>query len=492
MSASREKKKRQNGDPAEVVEASVSQKGMSKTVKKVLIAIVAVVVVAAIVFLGMVSTGFFAKHGTAAVAAGHKLTPAMVNYYYQGAYSQMSQFLSYIIDKDVPLSEQAYSEDMSWADFLMESALSTAASTYAVYDEAVANGYTISEEGQSSIDSTLAMYETYATINGFSSADAMLVYNFGNGCNTKSYREYLTVNTIATEYAQSIGEGFTYSQEDIDTYYGEHAEDFDGVTYRSFNVSIPSDTEEDQKEAALADCEATAKAIAEAADSEEAFTAQVQANVSEDQAETYADPDATLRKDVTKASAGEEAGAWLFDAARQYGDTTYVKNGETGYTVLFFMEQADHSYLLPNISYMRFSVSDSTDEAAMATAKQNAQQTLDTFLAGEQTESAFTALVETQAASGVTGGHNDNLTRGSIGTEVEDWAYDAGRAVGDTQIIETSTGYYVVYFSGYGRPYQDYTVEATMRQNDYNAWYEGVTSGASYTTNGFIMRFTTN
>ena len=33
--------------------------------------IIAVIVIAAIVFLGMVSTGFFAKHGTAAVVSGH-------------------------------------------------------------------------------------------------------------------------------------------------------------------------------------------------------------------------------------------------------------------------------------------------------------------------------------------------------------------------------------------------------------------------------------
>lgn len=486
MSASREKKKRQNGDSAEVAEAKVSQKGMSKTGKKVLIAIVAVVVIAAIVFLGMVSTGFFAQHGTAAVASGHKLTPAMVNYYYQAAYNQMSEFLNYILDPDVPLSEQAYSEDMSWADFLMESALGTAASTYAVYDEAVANGYTISEDGQSGIDSTLEMYEMYATLQGLDSANAMLVYNFGNGCNTKNYREYLTVNTIASEYAQSIGEGFTYSQEDIDAYYAENAVDFDGVTYRSFNVTVPSDAED--KEAALADCEETAKAIAEAAQgSEEEFTAQVQANVSEDQAEAYADPDTTLRTDVTKASAGEAAGEWLFDSARQYGDTTYVANGETGYTVLFFVEQADHSYLLPNVAYLNFAVSDTTDTAAMSAAKESAEKAYASYLAGEQTEDAFMALTETGAASG----KYENLTHGSVGTEVEDWAFDSARAAGDTQVIETSSGYYVVYFSGYGSTYQNYKVETTMRQNDYNDWYQGVTADSAYTTNGFIMRFTT-
>ena len=72
----------------------------------------------------------------------------------------------------------------------------------------------------------------------------------------------------------------------------------------------------------------------------------------------------------------------------------------------------------------------------------------------------------------------------------EDWSFDASRQVGDTGIVETSYGYHVMYFCGYGSTYRDYLVESTLRTNDYNAWMEGVVGEASYTTNSFGMRFT--
>ena len=93
MSASREKKKRQGQDTTEVAVTPEVKKGMSKGTKKFLFAVVAIVLVAAIVFLGMVSSGFLNTHTTAGIANGHKLTPAMLNYHYASAYQEMSSLL---------------------------------------------------------------------------------------------------------------------------------------------------------------------------------------------------------------------------------------------------------------------------------------------------------------------------------------------------------------------------------------------------------------
>ena len=167
MSASREKKKRMNQTDTPV-EAGVQKKQENKTWKRILTVVISVVLVAAIVFLGMVSTGFFEKHLTAAVVNGHKLTPAELNYYYSSAYNTLQSYLGSYLDTDTPLSEQEYTGEGfdTWADYVLDYAASTAANTYAIYDEAIANGFTMPEDSQATIDSQMAMISTYATLYG--------------------------------------------------------------------------------------------------------------------------------------------------------------------------------------------------------------------------------------------------------------------------------------------------------------------------------------
>ena len=150
MSASREKNKRK--EQAAVPETSnEAKKGMSKGLKTTLTVVCAVLVVCIVVFFYMLTSGFFASHATAATVGSHKLTPAMVNYFYKNAYSSMQEqygdFMSYILDTNSPLDEQTYDADTgeTWADFFTQQGLTTAAEVYTIADEAKANGYTLSE-----------------------------------------------------------------------------------------------------------------------------------------------------------------------------------------------------------------------------------------------------------------------------------------------------------------------------------------------------------
>lgn len=493
MSASREKKKRQNQSTVEAVENGVSKKNGKKGLKKVLYSVIAVIVVAAIVFLGMVSTGFFAKHGTAAVASGHKLSPAVVNYFYGTAYTNNQQMLSYFTDSSTPLDEQAFGGDTyeTWADYLMDTALNSAAQMYAIYDKAVANGYTLSEESEAEIENQMQMYELYASVYGYNNIDTFLASQFGSGCTADSYREYLTVNTLAQEYMNSVSTGLTYTQDEINAYYSAHAEDFDAVTYRVFNINV--DAEAEDTDAAMAACEEAAKAMAEASQGDEAaFLELARENTADEDQDDYDAAPSTVREDYVKASTSEAYRDWLFDAARQTGDTTYVQNGDTGYSVVYFVENVDHSYQLPNVRHILVYVSDTTDADAMATAKEEAQAILDEYLAGDQTEEAFAALADEKSYDSAEGGLIENVAPGAYVQNFEDWCYDESRQVGDTGIIESEYGYHVMLFCGYGQTYQDYSVENTMRNNDYSEWYSNVTADASYTTNAFFMRFTNN
>ena len=90
MSASREKNKRKEQAQNVTPEVKNEKKGMSKGGKTALGIVIAVLAVAVIVFFSMLTTGFFAKHTTAATVGEHKLTPAMVDYFSTDAYSSFA------------------------------------------------------------------------------------------------------------------------------------------------------------------------------------------------------------------------------------------------------------------------------------------------------------------------------------------------------------------------------------------------------------------
>ena len=483
MSASREKKNRQN-QPV-VTPAEAPKKGMSKGLKRTLAIIIAVVLVAAIAFLGMVTTGFFEKHTTAAVANGHKLSPAMLNYYYVYGYQEIQSYLGSALSTDVPLSEQEYiGEDFeTWADYFMDYAASMAANTYAVYDDAMANGYVLSEDGKATIENELQMLELYATYYGYPTVDGLLTGQYGKGCNLKSFEEYLTVTTIASEYATEHSDGLTYSDADIAAYYEENSENFDSATYRYYAIT-PATLGMEEGEEAMKACEEAAKAMAEAAQgNEQAYLDQVASYVSADEAETY-DPDAeTIREDYTFTSFGDFYADWLSDPARKEGDTAYFDN-QTNYAVIYFIRHEDHSYQLPNVRHILISVTDDANEEAKELAASQANTILTEYLTGDKTEESFAELAKTNSADNAeAGGLYENIVPGQMVASFDEWCFDESRQVGDTGIVETEYGYHVMYFSGYGKVYQDYMVENVMRSADYEEWNSAITADVTYTIN---------
>ena len=512
MSASREKNKRK--EQAAVPEtANEAKKGMSKGLKTTLIAVCTVLVVCIVVFFYMLTSGFFASHTTAATVSGHNLSPAMVNYFYKNAYSTMQEqygdFMSYILDTNSPLDEQTYDADTgeTWADFFTQQGLTTAAEVYAIADEAKANGYTLSEKEQAAIESQLTSLDLYAAYSNMN-RNSYIAAVYGTGCSEKSFREYLEVTTLASSYAQSINNGFTYTDAEIAAEYEANPNSYDAVTYRQFLVSDAmfqtdsTDTEDDDAEAeaeTLSDEELTAlkeelasKMAADTQGDEQAFIDQAYENCLESAKETYAEDSATLKENQLYSSLSTDVADWLFDAGRAEGDTTYIAT-DSVYYVLYFVSRSTNDYQLPNVRHILFSVSDTTDETAMDEARTTAEDGLTEYEAGDKTAESFGELAKeyTADSNGDEGGLYENIMPGQMVTEFNDWCFDANRKPGDTGIIETSYGVHVMYFDSFGKIYRDALVENALRSADYNAWYDATAGDGSYTTSAFGMKYTT-
>ena len=496
MSASREKNKRKELNASAEAPATPAKKGMSKGLKWTIGIICLVLVIAIVTFFSMLTSGYLAGHTTAATVGSHKLSPAMVNYFYMDAYNSMScQYgdkLSYIIDSNTPLNEQYYDEEngITWADTLIEQGLTSAARIYAIYDEAVANGETLSDDDQSSIDATVSNLSVYATYYGYSNVNGYLAAMYGAGCNEKNFREFLSIETLANNYSQKVYDTPVYTEDELAADYAADPNAYDTVDYRVFAVTDALFDEEDEEK--LADLKKTAadELLAAAEEGDEAFIQAAYDHASEDTKENYEDDSYTLRTDVGHSDS--DLSNWLFESDRKTGDATCVETSGT-YYVAIFESRDTHDYALPNVRHILISVSDTTDEEAMATAKETAEKLLAEYEAGEHTEDAFAAIGDAAYADGTAAesARYEDITPGQMVEDFENWCFDASRQVGDTGIVESTYGYHVMYFSGFGTNYRMKLVEDEQRGNVYTDWLTATTENASYETVASGMRFVT-
>lgn len=81
--------------------------------------------------------------------------------------------------------------------------------------------------------------------------------------------------------------------------------------------------------------------------------------------------------------------------------------------------------------------------------RQEAQNILDAYLAGEQTEERFAELANTHSEDGgsnTNGGLYTDVYVGQMVEPFEDWCFDASRSYGQTGLVQTSYGYHVMFF----------------------------------------------
>ncbi len=499
MSASREKKKRQN-TPEAVVFEQPAKAGMSKGLKTTLSVLLAVILIALVVFFSLFNSGFLASNTTAAVVNGHKLSPAMVNYFYGAAYNQvyndLGQLLDYIIDPEIPMADQApiYEGYETWGDYLTEQALNTAAEIYALNDAAAEAGMTVTEEMQAEIDADLENLNMSAKLYGYGDLDSLLVYQYGSGCNEKNYKEYLTLAHLADEYSNAQVDSMTYTQEEIDAYYAENADKYDAITYRMYDLYEVVEEGGKTAEEILAELETTANEMVEASkNNEDAYIALTVELAPEEDKADYEDPNATLLKDQISAHTSEDVGSWLFDDARQPGDTTavsYSNSTEAGYHVLYFVGESSTNYQMPSVRHILITADrDNATEEELAAAEAHAEEILNEYLNGEeQTEDAFAALAMAHSEDNAeAGGLYEDIAKGQMVSEFEDWCFDSARQEGDTGIVQTTYGYHIMYYVGAG----DSVIVKDMKNRDVEAWMTELTADATIETNGLFMNLIT-
>lgn len=482
--------------------ASAKKKGLSPKLKSILIGALSVVIIAALVAGVVVNTqrknGTALKRADAIEVNGNTYKAAEVSFYYNTIVNQMSYqqqlyaaygISAYNIDFSKSLFEQTRDQDtgLSWGDYILDQAVQQLY-TYVTLEEAgKAAGFKMPEMGETQLEATIAQLEESAAKQNVT-AGMLLKANYGNAITAALYRQYLSRQIYAQFYGQSVREGFEVTQNDIDTYYGEHKTDFDVVDYRSFSftVELPEhldasgekysdDATKAEDEALIADKLAELKKRVEAVKSEDEFNKlakEMTRGTDEEGKETEGvSAEETMKEGVAYSSLTTDMQAWMFDEGRQAGDTNVASSGAT-MTAYYFLNRDDRSELTRSVRHILLS-SEEEDE----TIADKAQAILDKWLDGDKTEESFGALAAEYTedpGSKETNGLYEKVMRGQMVSEFDEWLYDEARKPGDTGIIFSDDfGYHIMYYVGEtDATARDVLVDAAIRDERYTAYLE--------------------
>lgn len=447
----------------------------------------------------------------AATVGGETYTVADLQYYYS---SLRNTYASYgILDSTTDEGAQWYNEaeGQTLADFFRDTALSNLQQTAVLCAQAKAEGYTLSEEGQKSIDEQLAQIDIVCARYNMS---RKTYFSSQYGITEKDFLRNLTNYTLANEYSSHYRDSLTYDEAALNEYYDDHADTLDSYDYRYFFISGAAPTTDadgntvtptdEEKEAAMAtakqNADAAVAAIQAAENKEAAFAAEAPKYVSESTQEAYAaDPDHSLATGVMGYVLSRNGGAyanWLMDSARSFGDVTAIESVDSGYFVVMFQDRYLDKTNSVNIRHILImaDTADSTEtdangnpvptQAALDAAKAEAEALLAQWESGDKTAESFGALAQEHSddpGSKDNGGQYTRVPQGQMFAGFDEWIFDPARKAGDTGLVENpqsgQQGWHVIYFEGTDGYWQEVATQS-KQDTEQNEWLTSLTDAA--------------
>lgn len=460
---------------------------------------VAVMVVVAAAALMVWNSGLLQRSLTALEVNGTKYSIADVQYYYSSLYNEQAQ--QYQFNSTVSVKKQVYDETtgQSWHDHLMDLAVESLTNSTALAAKARSEGFTLTGESQSQLDSFLSQLNT-AWIGQTTSREALIRANYGPYMTYDRLAELVGQKLLASDYAQAKLDAIDHPDADYNAYYKEHADELDTFTMTQFvfRATVPDEetdaegntierTEEEEAqllEQAKQDCKADADAVYAALEAGE------DPQTLADQYETYSFVQDDVRLGSSVNSAYQE---WAYDSARKPGDLHQAEyDGGTSYSyyVVRFEDRQRDETPSADVRHILVGAAESNvspTEEQFAEAKTKAEELLAQWKAGEATEDSFAALAQENSAdtgSATNGGMISGITPYSGYVETfSDWALDPARKVGDTGIVQNTgssvQGWHIMYLAAQGDPYWMMEAQSVLSKEAQESWLTERTDSVS-------------
>ena len=522
MSASREKKTRQSDPNKGLTQTQRKELQEQKAAKRkaVLYTVIGVIVAVLVVILLVWDSGIFQRREAAVSVGGRDYSVTDVMYYYGSALSQESLYSQYgmsSFDTSVDPAEQYRDEaqTQTYHDYFLDQAVTALTSQTALLNAADEAGYTMTEEDQATVDEAIESMRQTAEQYGRNLA-GYLKARFGRYMTPSAYRDCVERAALINGYANSVYDGLTYTDEEIQTYYEENADTLDTFQYYYAFIDGTAESTTDEEgntvepteeestaamEEAKAQADAFAAALNEADDKAAAFGELLADYVGEDSVDTYS----PLRTTVGSGLASSYS-EWMQDAGRTAGDVTVAESttsSSTGYYVVLFMDRYRDETPTVDIRHIliRAELTQEDDEStedvdesqiptqeALDAAKAEAEDLLAQWEAGDKTAESFGELANEYSddtGSNTNGGLYEQVYEGQMFEAFNDWIFDEARQEGDTTVLENpqdgQQGWHVIYFQSWDDPVWKNTADSSLRGTDYNAWLTEIQDGLEAT-----------
>ena len=470
--------------------------------RKTKVTAIIVVLVLGLLFVGslFLNSGFIRQTLPAVTIDGHGFSAVEFDYFYRTAFFEYQEMLNSFGGGDLegmlpsfemPHSSQIYNSETgeTWADFFRDLTMRNLSGLVAAYNDARRNGFVLPDDRREMINQEIMSHRQMFEDSGdYPSFEAFLRAMYETSMNERTLRGILEFVHTSSAFHGHMYDSFTYTGEQLAEFYNEGRDMYDVFTYRI----LPVYTEEDDlmdfdddaaQEAALGEARNRATAIAAGIVEEEDFINAAR-ELDPDEFESY---NSTLREQSGEALDFSYE-SWLKDNSRAYGDIETF-DFANGVNIIFYVSRNDNSYSMVEMRQLlvlREELSqedflddiEAYDEAvaeAGRQARQRAEEVLELFVVGGATEERMIELMEEHSDDWTEGGLYTDVSRGMMVSEINDWLFDPVRQVGDFELIHTEAyGYHLVYFSGFGGPYNEFLADGRMRENDYQQWTDSL------------------
>lgn len=457
---------RERNAEAKLAKIEKEQAEAAKAKKNKLITTVVAIVLVVCIAAGVCVNQFYFANGqnlrnkVAVSSENVEVDGAMLLYFYNSTLNSYETYYGGLmdmylgIDSTKSLKTQYRSDSVTWFDSFMSETASALNEVIALYEDSLANGFTLTEEQKELIK--IAQDGTDMSL-------------FNKRIKKSDVDKCLELSLTATFYKQHLIDTYSYTEDQIKAEYDASPVSYQKVAYRYADIDYAEDGSQVYMEV-----EANKKAVElQTAASEEQFIAIYKAAVKEMYPElTDENVDKTVDgayDDDAAFTEGDTFSEWAFDAERKVGDTL-VDRDNSGYYRVYYLTALPETKTYKTVNARHILLS--TDDYSEAEAEEKAKEIYAEWQQGEATEESFAKLASIHSSdvgSVYAGGLYKNITKDYMVGEFDAWIYDEAREVGDTEIIKTSYGWHIMYFCGEGLEAWQAQVFEALQNEEYSA-----------------------